>query len=307
MPGIAIDRSKGVGEEPGTGHNRWHPSIEPVLEVEPGEAVELETRDALDGQLTPDSTEADFASLNIGRAHALTGPVRVAGAEPGDLLEVEFVSIEPQPWAYTSITLGSGYPGDLGFEPLLVQWEIEPADDGGWARSAQLPGFRLPGAPFMGVSGVAPSLEEVASWSAREAEWASRGGTVFAPSTNAAVPSSGPAAREGLRTIPPRENGGNMDVKQLTAGSRLFLPVSVEGALFSTGDGHFAQGDGEVCLTAAEMGATVVVRFAFTRERRRRYAAAPCASRTRASLHGPSKRCSAISSRRWGCQSTPTG
>jgi formamidase len=113
----------------------------------------------------------------------------------------------------------------------------------------------------MGVSGVAPSLEEVAAWSRREAEWASRGGTVFAPSTNGAVPESGPASTEGLRTIPPRENGGNMDVKQLTAGSRLFLPVSVEGALFSTGDGHFAQGDGEVCLTAAEMGATVVVRF----------------------------------------------
>lgn len=262
MPGISIDRSKGVGEEQGTGHNRWHPAIEPVIEVRPGEAVELETRDALDGQLTSASTEADFGSLNVGRAHALTGPVRVAGAEPGDLLEVEFVSIEPEPWAYTSITPGSGYLGDLGFEPLLVHWEIERGDEGGWARSAQLPNFRLPGAPFMGVSGVAPSLEEVAAWSRREAEWASRGGTVFVPSTNGALPGSGPAARDGLRTIPPRENGGNMDVKQLTAGSRLFLPVSVEGALFSTGDGHFAQGDGEVCLTAAEMGATVVVRFA---------------------------------------------
>ena len=83
MPGISIDRSKGVGEEPGTGHNRWHPAIQPVLEVRPGEAVELETRDALDGQLTSSSTEADFGSLNVERAHALTGPVRVAGAEPG--------------------------------------------------------------------------------------------------------------------------------------------------------------------------------------------------------------------------------
>ena len=134
MPGISIDRSKGVGEEPGTGHNRWHPSIEPVLGVAAGEAVELETRDALDGQLTSDSTEADFPSLNIGRAHALTGPVHVGGAEAGDLLEVEFVSIEPQPWAYTAITPGSGYLGDKGFEPLLVHWNIEPDQDGprGW-------------------------------------------------------------------------------------------------------------------------------------------------------------------------------
>ena len=262
MPGISIDRSKGVGEEPGTGHNRWHPSIEPVLRVAPGQVVELETRDALDGQLTSASTEANFGTLNLGRAHALTGPVHLAGAEPGDLLEVEFVSIEPQPWAYTAITPGSGYLGEVGFEPLLVHWKIEPDQDGGWARSEQLPGLRLPGAPFMGVSGVAPSLEEVDVWSAREAAWASRGGRVFAPSAEGAVPTSGLAASEGLRTIPPRENGGNMDVKQLTAGSRLFLPVSVEGALFSTGDGHFAQGDGEVCLTAAEMGGTVVVRFA---------------------------------------------
>jgi formamidase len=64
-----------------------------------------------------------------------------------------------------------------------------------------------------------------------------------------------------LRTIPPRENGGNFDVKQLTTGSTLWLPVAVEGALFSVGDGHFAQGDGEVCVTAVEMGATVAVRF----------------------------------------------
>jgi acetamidase/formamidase len=76
-----------------------------------------------------------------------------------------------------------------------------------------------------------------------------------------AVPSHGPAATEGLRTLPPRENGGNFDVKQLTKGAKLLLPVAVEGALFSVGDGHFAQGDGEVCVTAVEMGATVAVRF----------------------------------------------
>ncbi|MGH7278715.1 MAG: acetamidase/formamidase family protein, partial [Candidatus Rokuibacteriota bacterium] len=75
------------------------------------------------------------------------------------------------------------------------------------------------------------------------------------------VPASGPAATHGLRTLPPRENGGNFDVKQLSKGARLLLPVAVEGALFSTGDGHFAQGDGEVCVTAVEMGATCVVRF----------------------------------------------
>jgi formamidase len=120
---------------------------------------------------------------------------------------------------------------------------------------------RIPAAPFMGISGVAPSRRQLETWTRREADLLARGGLVFPPDPGAAVPSSGPIAAHGLRTIPPRENGGNFDVKQLTRGSRLFLPVAVEGALFSTGDGHFAQGDGEVCVTAVEMGATCAVRF----------------------------------------------
>ena len=114
----------------------------------------------------------------------------------------------------------------------------------------------------MGVSGVAPSLQQVAAWTKREADAVARGGFALAPDPVDAVPATGPAATDGLRTLPPRENGGNFDVKQLTRGAKLFLPVNVEGALFSTGDAHFAQGDGEVCVTAVEMAATCVVRFA---------------------------------------------
>jgi formamidase len=113
----------------------------------------------------------------------------------------------------------------------------------------------------MGVSGVAPSRVQLEAWTRREAELAARGGLVFTPDAAGAVPASGAPAAEGLRTLPPRETGGNFDVKQLTRGARLYLPVAVDGALFSTGDGHFAQGDGEVCVTAVEMGATCVVRF----------------------------------------------
>ena len=90
---------------------------------------------------------------------------------------------------------------------------------------------------------------------------AAQGGFALPPDPTDAVPSGGPAAHHGLRTLPPRENGGNFDVKQLTRGAKLFLPVAVEGALFSTGDAHFAQGDGEVCVTAVEMAASCVVRF----------------------------------------------
>jgi formamidase len=258
---ITIDRTRHLNQEPHTGHNRWHPDLVPVLEVDEGEPVVLETRDALDGYLNANSTVADFSSVPFGAVHPLTGPVFVKGASPGDLLEVEFLDIAPQPWAFSGIIPGLGFLRDLITEPFLVHWRIED----GWATSAQLPGVRVPGAPFMGVSGVAPSLHQVAAWARREAEAASRGGLVLPPDPDGAVPAVGAAATDGLRTNPPRENGGNFDVKQLTRGSKLFLPVSVDGALFSTGDGHFAQGDGEVCVTAVEMGATCVVRFALHR------------------------------------------
>ena len=257
MKTVSIDRTRPLHAEPKTGHNRWHPDIPPAVEVDEGEEVALETRDGIDGHLNAKSTEADFASLRVGAIHPLTGPVLVKGARAGDLLEVEFVDIVPQRWAFTAIIPGLGFLRDVMTTPFLVHWDI--AD--GWATSRQLPRVRIPEGSFMGVSGVAPSHAQVDAWARREADLLARGGLVFPPDAGGAVPASGPAATHGLRTLPPRENGGNFDVKQLTKGSRLLLPVAVDGALFSTGDGHFAQGDGEVCVTAVEMGATCVVRF----------------------------------------------
>jgi formamidase len=265
---VSIDRGKHLAQEPHTGHNRWHPDVAPILEVDEGEEVALDTRDALDGYLGPASTVDDMAAVPLGAVHPLTGPVLVKGARPGDLLEVEFVDIVPQPWAFSGIMPGLGFLRDVMTTPFLVHWQI--AD--GWATSPQLPGVRLPGAPFMGVSGVAPSPQQLEAWTRREAACAAAGGFALPPDPADAVPASGPAATAGVRTLPPRENGGNFDVKQLTRGARLLLPVAVEGALFSTGDAHFAQGDGEVCVMAVEMGATCVVRFRLRRgeaERRR--------------------------------------
>ena len=257
MKVVKIDRDAHLCDEPKTGHNRWHPDIPPVLEVGEGEEVALETRDAIDGYLTPRSTVADFASLPFGAVHPLTGPVYVKGAAPGDLLEVEFVEIAPQRWGFSAILPNLGFLRDVMTTPFLVHWRL--AD--GWATSAEVPGVRIPAAPFMGVSGVAPSRPQLDAWTRREAELAARGGVVLPPDAAGSVPASGPVATHGLRTLPPRENGGNFDVKQLTRGATLLLPVAVEGALFSTGDGHYAQGDGEVCVTAVEMGATCVVRL----------------------------------------------
>jgi formamidase len=256
MHSIRIDRNKRLAAESHVGHNRYHPDIAPVVEVGEGEEIALETRDALDGQITPLTTVADFPGLDAGAVHPLTGPVFVKGAMPGDLLEIEFTDIIAQDTAFSAIMPGLGFLRDLMTEPFLVHWQIRD----GWASSAEIPGVRIPGAPFMGVSGVAPSPEKLVEWTAREQRVIDHGGLAFPPDAQGAVP-AGPCGLAGLRTLPPRENGGNFDVKQLTKGSKLFLPVFVEGGLFSTGDGHFAQGDGEVCVTAVEMGATAVVRF----------------------------------------------
>jgi len=173
---------------------------------------------------------------------------------PGDALEIEFLDVTPQATGFSAVVPGLGFLRDVISDPFLVHWEI--AD--GWATSEQLPGVRIPGAPFMGISAVAPSQMELDAWVAREQELLERGGFVMPPDPAGAVPL---LAMHGLRTLPPRENGGNFDVKHLTSGAKLILPVYVDGALYSTGDGHFAQGDGEVSVTAIEVASTVAVRF----------------------------------------------
>jgi formamidase len=249
---IRIDRGEPLAKDPHTGHNRYHPNIEPILEADEGDEVVFETRDAMDGQIGPETKAADLATTDPDRVHPLTGPVFVKGAEPGDMIEVEFLDIAPQPTAFTAIfPKAGGFLGDIMTTPFVANWKI--CD--GWATAAEIPGVRIPGAPFMGISAVAPCAQKLKEWTEREQR--AHGPP---PDAHSAVP-GGRCGLEGLRTIPPRENGGNFDVKQLTKGSRLLLPVFVEGALFSTGDAHFAQGDGEVCLTAVEMGATVAVRF----------------------------------------------
>jgi formamidase len=255
---ISINRDLPLGQEPNKGHNRWHPDIPAIATVRPGESVAIETRDALNGQVKPGMTGADIGNFQPNVAHPLTGPIGIEGAKPGDLLAVHIEKIEPQPRGYTSFR-----GPDFGFlrndfpYKYLVHWEIA----GQLARSPQIPGVAIPGAPFMGVMGVAPSHELMAIIVAHEAELAAKGYLVDPPDPRGAVPGKEPLASTALRTIPPRENGGNLDVKQLVAGTTLFLPVLVDGANFSTGDAHFAQGDGESCGTAVEMGATLHARF----------------------------------------------
>jgi len=254
---IRIDRSKTLTEEPGTGHNRWHPDIPPVVRCGPGDEVVLETRDALDGQLGPAAGLDAVAAADLDVVHPLTGPVYVEGAEPGDLLAVEIVDVEPDTYGFTVQIPGFGFLRDVFPEPYKVNWDIA----GDWATSAELPGVRIPGSPFMGTIGLSPGHELLAVTTAREQTLIDRGGLALPPSAPGAVPADPRLATEGLRTIPPREQAGNVDIKQLGQGAVLLIPVDTPGALFSAGDAHFAQGDCETCGTAIEMSATLRVRF----------------------------------------------
>ncbi len=209
-------------------HYEWNNALTPRLQIEPGDTVVFETRDAADGYYSVASTHADVLARGPFRGHPLTGPVAVAGARPGDTLVVEILEVKPRaPFGWTAIRPGRGLLPEADFpKPFLQLWDLS---DGTHARMGR--DIAVPLAPFPGVMGVA--LDEPG----------------------------------GHSTMPPRKNGGNMDVKQLAAGATLYLPVWVDEALFSVGDGHGAQGDGEVCVTAVEMMARVTLRFGLERRR----------------------------------------
>ena len=124
MKSIEIDRGKRLRDQPTTGHNRFHPDIPPLVTVDEGEEVVLATRDGVDGQLSPGTTEADLPKMEAGAIHPLTGPVFVKGARPGDVLEVEFLDIAAQPHAFTAIVPGLGFLRDVFTTPYLVHWQI---------------------------------------------------------------------------------------------------------------------------------------------------------------------------------------
>jgi acetamidase/formamidase len=205
-----LDRSRTV--------NRWNRDYPPALTIAPGDTVSLAMKDASDGQVRPAMTLAEFAAIDKTRIHALTGPVAVEGAAPGDALEIEILEFRHEGWAWTSIMPGMGALGDEFAEPFLHIWQLE---DG---RTRSLPGVTLDLHPFCGIIGV------------QRAE-----------------------AGE-FRTRAPGPFGGNMDVRHLGAGSRLWLPVFIPGAGLCAGDAHAAQGDGEVAINGMEAPMTVTLR-----------------------------------------------
>jgi formamidase len=243
-------------------HNRWHYAIKPVANADPGDVIVFETRDAIDTGFDMRNTVADMAGLDLGLVHPLTGPVYINGAKKGDVLVVEIVDVKDTGYGFTMIVPGFGFLRDLYTKPHLVRWQTNKLE----ASSPDMPAnvaVRMHG--FPGTIGTAPGPDEVKAWAAREAALAAAGGVVLPPSAAGAKPVDicGKGARyeaECLRTIPPRENGGNMDVKQMVAGTKILFPCFVDGCLLSVGDVHYAQGDGEVSGTAIEIPSVTSVR-----------------------------------------------
>jgi acetamidase/formamidase len=203
-------------------HLGWNREFPPAARIAPGESLEFEVVDSSGGQLSAASTVADVGRLDFSRVNPVSGPVFVEGAEPGDALKVTLLSFTPSGWGWTANIPGFGLLADEFKEPALHLWKYDPH-----SLAPALFGrhAKVPLKPFTGTIGLAP-------------------------------------AEPGLHSIvPPRRVGGNMDVRDISVGTELYLPVEIPGALFSVGDTHAAQGDGEVCGTAIESPMRVALKF----------------------------------------------
>lgn len=255
------DRSVGCLDDPAC-INRLHPDIPMVATADPGERIVFNARDAFDLTLDPDeiSSAKSKPRDGFGIVHALTGPVFINGAKAGDVLAVTIESLEPDTVGWTEAST-FGFAGDqFGTDGQFIVWRLN--ED--YAVSDALPGVRIPNASFPGVVTTLPGEALLADALAREAALLDAGGAVLPPDSNEAAPAElcgpqGAKPSECLRTVPPREHGGNMDIRYITTGTTVYLPCLVDGCGLAVGDFHYAQGDGEVAGTAIEMGGRMTV------------------------------------------------
>ena len=271
-----LDSSKPFTEQQLIGHNRWHPDIPAQVNVKPGDTFRVHCREWFDGAIHNDDSAEDVRDAPLSTVHVLSGPIQVEGAEPGDLLIVDILDLGPIPqedsgplagqgWGYTGIFAkqnGGGFLTDQFPDAYKVIWDFR----GQTATSRHVPNVSFTGILHPGLMGTAPSADLLARWNQRE-------GALIATDPDRVPPLALPpepndailsgltgdeydrVAGEAARTAPPRENGGNQDIKNFTKGTRVFYPVYVPGAKLSMGDLHFSQGDGEITFCGAiEMG-----------------------------------------------------
>lgn len=260
---IKIDLKK-APEEQEVLHNRWHPDIPMVAYVKPGDEFRVECVDWTGGQITDNNNARDILEVDLTKVHYLSGPIGVTGAEPGDLLVVDIMDVGVLPeseWGFTGIfdkTNGGGFLTEHYPEARKACWHFS----GIYANSRHIPGVEFAGIMHPGLIGCLPSRALLDTWNKREAELFNTDPNRVPPL--AALPyaptahmgkmkgtAAKEAAKEGARTVPPREHGGNCDIKNLSRGSKIYFPVYVKGGGLSMGDIHFSQGDGEITFCGA--------------------------------------------------------
>ncbi|WP_145471571.1 formamidase [Staphylococcus pettenkoferi] len=254
-----VDLNKKMDQQDHPGHNRWHPDIPAAFSVDPGESFRMECLDWTDGQVGNNDDPSDIKYANLNRVHVLSGPVHVNGVEPGDLLVVDILDIGAFPeheWGFNGIfdkKNGGSFLVDHYPDAQKSIWDF----NGVYATSRHVPGVEFAGVIHPGLIGVAPSQEMLDEWNRREKKLVEQNPDreppfAYLPDTDQVVAGTlkgkdfDKVAKEGARTVPPRENGGNCDIKNLSRGSRVYFPVHVDGAKLSIGDLHFSQGDGEI-------------------------------------------------------------
>ncbi len=277
-----LDSGKKFEDQEKIGHNRWHPEIPPVATVKPGQSFRVDCREWFDGAIVNDDSAEDILNAPLLTVHKLSGPFAVEGAKPGDLLIVDILDVGAIPqedsgalagqgWGYTGIFAknnGGSFLVDQFPDAYKAIWDF----NGQIATSRHVPNVSFPGLIHPGLMGTAPSAALLAKWNKREGDLIATDPhrmppLALPPEAPHAVLGSLPSADfdrvagEAARTAPPRENGGNQDIKNLSKGSRIFYPVFVDGANLSVGDLHFSQGDGEITFCGAiEMGGFIDLR-----------------------------------------------
>ncbi|VWX63017.1 Formamidase [Burkholderiales bacterium 8X] len=243
-------------------HNRWHPDIPMACWVDPGDDFILETFDWTGGFIKNNDSADDVRDIDLTTVHYLSGPVGVKGAERGDLLVVELLDIgakQDSLWGFNgffSKKNGGGFLTEHFPQAQKSIWDFK----GMFASSRHIPGVNFAGLIHPGLIGCLPDKPMLDLWNAREQQLIDtdpNGGLANPPSPGTAHmgkltgEAKARAAAEGARTVPPREHGGNCDIKDLSRGSKVFFPVYVDGAGLSVGDLHFSQGDGEITFCGA--------------------------------------------------------
>ena len=266
---ISIDRTRPAANQPEPVIvNRWHPDTPMYASVKPGAEFRIETFPWDGGQIGNNDSANDIRDADLMPCHHLSGAVAVEGAEPGDILVVDILDIgtfRDQEWGYTGIfptDNGASFLTDIFPFPRKAVWDFH----GIYATSRHVPNVRFAGITHPGIIGCLPSHELLKKWNDRERALIATNPTRVPPLALPPDPTGvmlgsmkgaqlQAAAMEAARTIPPREHGGNCDIKNLSRGSRVYLPVYVKGGGLVTGDFHFSQGDGEITFCGAiEMG-----------------------------------------------------